>query len=173
MKQHLLSALLLATALFAGTARAAAPDVPLIDLDGKPQNANATIGRGKWVVVVLWAHDCRICASEIHEMASFHKAHAGRDAQVLGVTLDGKDKIEAARKFVRDHKLPFPNLVAEPEVEVVERFGGGEFVGTPTHYVYSPQGKIMAQQAGPLTRAEVEKFLEQMRVEAAAVKTSK
>jgi peroxiredoxin len=173
MKRRFLSGLALMAVLTSAPARAAVPDVPLIDLDGKPQNVNTVIGRGKWVVVALWAHDCRICAAEIHEMASFHKAHAGRDAQVLGVSIDGKDKIEKARQFVRDHKLPFPNLVAEPEVEVVERFGGGEFVGTPTFYVYDPKGEIVAQQVGPLSRAEVEKFLEQMRAEAAAKKASK
>lgn len=173
MKLQLLSALVLVTALCGGTVQAAAPDVPLIDLEGKPQNVNATIGHGKWVVVAIWAHDCRICASEIHEMASFHKAHANRDALVLGVTIDGKDKLAEARKFVRDHKLPFTNLVAEPEVEVIERFGGGDFVGTPTFYVYDPQGTIAAQQTGPLSQAEVEKFLVQMRTEKSAVKPSK
>jgi hypothetical protein len=58
-------------------------------------------------------------------------------------------------------------------VEVIERFGGGDFVGTPTFYVYDPQGTIRAQQAGPLSRAEVEKFLDEMRKEAAAGKSSK
>jgi peroxiredoxin len=173
MKRRLLSVLALMAVLTSAPALAAAPDVPLIDLDGKPQNVNTIIGKGKWVVVTIWAHNCHICASEIHEMASFHKAHADKDARVLGVTIDGKDKIEKARKFVRDHKLPFPNLVAEPEVEVIERFGGGDFVGTPTFYVYDPQGTIRAQQAGPLSRAEVEKFLDEMRKEAAAGKSSK
>ena len=149
-------------------ALAAAPDIPLITLEGKPQNVNTVVGRGQWVIVTVWSHDCGICAREIHEMASFHQAHAKRDAMVLGVSLDGKDKLAAARKFARDHKLPFVNLVAEPEQEVMQLFGAGEFVGTPTYYVYNPQGDLVGQEIGPLTRVEVEKFLDVLRAEAAA-----
>jgi len=154
--------LALTATLLAGPVMAAAPDIALIDLDGKPQNVNATIGKGKWTVVAIWAHNCPICAMEIHEMSSFHKAHANKDAVVLGVSIDGKEKLDLARKFVSDHKLPFTNLVAEPEVEVVGRFGGGDFVGTPTFYIYDPQGAIKAEQVGPLSRKDVEKFLVEM-----------
>jgi peroxiredoxin len=170
MMKHILAVVTLLAILAVAPVRAAAPDIQLLDLQGKPQNVNATIGKGKWVIVTVWAHDCGICVREIHEMTSFHKTNLGRDALVLGVSLDGKGKIEAARKFVRDHKLPFVNLVAEPEQEVMVKFGAGEFVGTPTYYVYDPKGELVAQQVGPLTQAEVEKFLVVLRAEAAAAK---
>lgn len=163
VKRILLLLALLASPLLA----VATPDIPLQDLQGKSHNANEYIGRGKLVVVVVWAHDCGVCAREIHEMTSFHRAHASRDAVVLGISLDGKAKVEAARKFVRDHKLPFPNLLIEPSQEVMQRFGAGEFVGTPTYYVYDPQGELVAQQVGPLSRKEVEAFMDELRREAA------
>lgn len=138
---------------------AAAPDIVLHDLDGKPRNVNEIIGRGRWVVVVVWAHDCRICAQEIHEMSEFHRAHQGGDAGVLGVSIDGVSQIKLAREFVAKQKLPFLNLVAEPRQDVMTRFGAGRFIGTPTYYIYSPQGEIVGQNVGPLTRVEVESFL--------------
>jgi peroxiredoxin len=146
-------------ALIAGTAWAEAPSIALRGFDAKTHNVNEYIGHGKWVVVVIWAHDCGICGDEIHHMAEFYQAHRNKDATVLGVSIDGYDQLALARAFVDRHKLPFPNLIAEPSQEVMMKFGAGEFVGTPTYYIYNPQGKIVGQNIGPITRKEVEDFL--------------
>ena len=120
-------------AVLMSTTHAAVPDIALQTLDGQPRNVNEFIGKGKWVIVVFWVHDCRVCASEIHNMNAFHVAHKDKDAIVLGVTIDGAALLDRARGFAEAHKLQFMNLVAEPEAEIIERFGGGKFVGTPTH----------------------------------------
>jgi peroxiredoxin len=146
-------------ALMAMTAWAGAPDIPLHDLDGRARNVNEFIGHAKWTIVVTWTHDCHICDQEIDEMAKFHVAHHDQDAIVLGITLDGSEQLTEARAFVKRHKLPFVNLITEPSQEVMMKFGAGNFVGTPTYYVYDPKGKIVGQNIGPLTRKEVEKFI--------------
>jgi peroxiredoxin len=155
--QRVLAALfcmLLAMAAWAGT-----PSISLHDLDGRERNVNEFIGHAKWTIVVAWTHDCRICDREIGEMASLHDARKDKDAIVLGVTLDGTENLNEARAFVKRHKLPFTNLIAEPSQEIMEKFGAGRFVGTPTYYIYDPQGEIVGQNIGPLTRTEVEDFL--------------
>lgn len=136
-----------------------APSIVLRDLNGRERNINEFVGHGKWTVVVAWAHDCRICDREIDEMTLFHNAHSKKDASVLGVTLDGMDKLPQARAFVKRHKLPFVNLVAEPTQKVMTQFGAGEFVGTPTYYIYNPKGDIVGQNIGPITRKEIEEFI--------------
>lgn len=152
--------LMLAVAsLWTIVASAGAPDIGLHDLDGKPRNVNEFIGKGKWTVVAVWAHDCHICEREIHEMSALHTARRDKDAIVLGVSIDGMNKAKKAREFVTRHKLPFVNLIAEPDQEVLEKFGGGQFVGTPTYYIYEPQGEIVGQNIGPVTREEVESFI--------------
>jgi peroxiredoxin len=158
MQQRLRMAAVLAGGFMAAVALAA-PDIPMRDLDGKPRNVNEFIGQGKWTVVVAWAHDCHICGREIHEMSDFHAAHRDKDAQVLGVSIDGFGQAREARQFVTRYKLPFVNLIAEPSQEVMMKFGAGRFVGTPTYYVYNPQGEIVGQNVGPVTREEVETFL--------------
>lgn len=153
---------ILAVLLSAGpmlSAWAEPPSIPLRDLDGRERNVNEFIGKGKWTVVVAWAHDCRICDREIGEMSAFHRAHAKKDASVLGVSLDGAAQLLQARAFVTRHKLPFVNLVAEPKQEIMRQFGAGDFVGTPTYYIYTPQGEIVGQNIGPVTRKEVEAFI--------------
>jgi peroxiredoxin len=136
------------------------PDIPLRGLDGKARNAGEFIGKGKWTVVVAWAHDCHICSLEIHEMSDLHKARGGRDVTVLGVTIDGYERVKQSRTFVNKHKLPFVNLVAEPTQEVLMKFGAGEFVGTPTYYIYNPEGRIVGRNTGPVSRQEVETFID-------------
>jgi len=138
---------------------AGAPDIPLRDPDGKVRNVNEVIGKGKWTVVVAWAHDCHICGREIHEMSAFHNAHSRKDATVLGVSVDGYDNVGLAKRFIEKHKLPFPNLIAEPRQDVMTKFGAGRFVGTPTYYVFNPAGEIVGQNVGPVSRAEVETFM--------------
>lgn len=155
---RLLTSFLLA--LLIGTAQASAPNIPLPALDGTPRNVNEFIGQGKWVVVVFWAHDCSICASEIHKINAFHTAHKDKDAIVLGVTLDGAAYLPHARKFALTHQLQFTNLLTEPDAEVVKQFGGGTFVGTPTHYFYDPVGRIVGRKIGPLSGGDIEAFME-------------
>lgn len=149
----------LALGLCATVVLAGAPDIPLLDLDGKPRNVNEFIGRGHWVVVAVWASDCAVCAREIHEMTAFHNTPVPKGAAVLGVSIDGRERLAEARAFVRQHRLPFVNLVAEPDREVLLKFGAGRFVGTPTYYIYNPQGRIVGENVGPVTRAEVESFI--------------
>jgi peroxiredoxin len=150
----------LALALASVAAQAAAPDIVLRDLDGKPRNINEFIGQGKWIIVAVWAHDCHICAEEIHEMSALHQARNDKDAAVLGVSIDGMEKLALARGFADRHRLPFMNLVAEPEKEVLLRFGGGPFIGTPSFYFFDPAGRIVARNVGPTTRKDVEAFIE-------------
>ncbi len=148
------------------TAWAGAPSIPLHDLDGRERNVNEFIGHAKWVIVVAWSHDCSICDREIGEMAAFHAAHHEKQAMVLGLTLDGAEHLKEARAFVKRHKLPFVNLITEPSQEVMMKFGAGKFIGTPTYYIYSPEGEIVGQNVGPLTRVEVEEFISSFNKEA-------
>lgn len=138
-------------------ALAVGPDITLKGLDGKARNVNEFIGKGKWTVVAIWASDCPICKREIHQMAFFHDAHKNKDAIVLGVSVDGYANKAKVQRFIDEHSLDFTNLIAEPEQ--IARFGAGRFVGTPTYYVYSPQGELAAKQVGPTTQEDIEQFI--------------
>ena len=78
---------------------------------------------------------------------------------MLGVSLDGWEGREQAREFVKRHDLTFPNLLIEPDMAELMKFGGGPFVGTPTFYIYNPQGEIVARQIGPLPLDVLEDFI--------------
>lgn len=135
------------------------PDLLLMDLEGKQHRLNEYVGKGQWTVVVLWAEDCEICNAEIEALDFFHDEHKNKNARVLGVTIDGADKIALSRDFVKRHGLSFPNLVIEPDMAQISKFGGGDFIGTPTFYIYTPEGQIVASQAGAVPNDVLEKFI--------------
>lgn len=141
-------------------ASAVSPDIVLKGLDGAARNVNEFIGKGQWTVVAIWHSDCPICKRDIHEMAFFHDAHKkAKDAIVLGVSVDGYANKGKAQRFVDEHSLDFTNLIAEPDQ--IARFGAGRLVGTPTFYIYSPQGELAAKQVGPISQEAIEQFIKQ------------
>ncbi len=162
MRQMMTGALmaLMLNILMLNTAQAAAPELTLPDLEGRSHPLSEYIGHGKWVVMVFWMHDCKICANEIHHLQAFHVAHADKDAMVLGISIDGADRVKDARRFVAKHKLTFPNLLTEPDFDALQKFGGGKFFGTPTQYFYDPTGRLVARKIGPMPRADIEAFID-------------
>ncbi|MEW5966288.1 MAG: TlpA disulfide reductase family protein [Pseudomonadota bacterium] len=149
-----------ALTLLALAAQASAPSIELRDFDNTPRNVNEFIGQGQWTIVAVWAHDCPICDKELPQMSAFHAAHRDRGGAVLGVTIDGLAQVDEARTFAARHRLPFVNLIAEPDPELLAKFGGGTFVGTPTHFFFDPLGRIVGRKVGPLPKEDLEAFID-------------
>ena len=135
----------------------------LLDFDGQPKSISDFAGKGKWLVVMIWASDCHICNKEAHAYVDFHFAHADDTAQVLGISADGQAKKTDALRFIERHKVNFPNLIGEP-ADVARHFSeltGTYFVGTPTFLIYDPEGILKAQQAGAVPTELIENFIQQ------------
>ena len=152
-----------------GLVLAAAPDVRLKDMDGKERHVGEFIGQGKWTIVAVWSADCPICRRDIYHMTFFHEEHRKTDATVLGLSVDGQAGRNKARAFVNDQTLNFPNLLGEPDDP--GRLSGAMFIGTPTYYIFSPEGKFMTQRIGPMTQAQAENLIRNL--EKQRQKTSK
>jgi peroxiredoxin len=147
----------LAWLLLPALVSAAAPDLTLRDVDGRSRHVGDFIGRGQWTVVAVWSVDCVICHREIPHVAFFHDEHRGRDAHVLGVSVDGFADRVRIRKFIDDYSLSFPNLIAERGE--FAKFGGGPLRGTPTYLIFAPDGKLAARRVGATDIAEIERII--------------
>ncbi|MDH3634128.1 MAG: peroxiredoxin family protein [Gammaproteobacteria bacterium] len=117
--------------------------------------------QGKWLIVMIWAHDCEICEREVDDYQRFHQKHADKNATVLGVTLDGAERQQAAVDFVTRHQLNFVNLIAEPEVVTAyyQITTGSQWIGTPSFLIFGPDGELKAKQAGAVETGVVEAFI--------------
>ena len=135
----------------------------LADFDGKPRSISDYSGKGKWLIVMIWASDCHVCNQEAHAYVDFHFAHSDEDAQVLGITIDGQAKKAEAQKFIERHKINFPNLIGEPAAvaDLFSQLTGAYFAGTPAFLFYDPKGELRAQELGAVPTELIEDFIKQ------------
>ncbi len=131
------------------------------DFNGKPQVLENYLGKGKWLVVMMWVSDCHICNREAHQYVDFHLVHSDTDATVLGISLDGESRKKAAEEFINKHSIDFPNLIGEPEfvANVYQKYTGQFFSGTPSFLIFSPEGELKAAQAGAVPTELIEDFI--------------
>ena len=80
---------------------------------------------------------------------------------MLGISMDGKEKLKDAEGFIKRHQLNFPNLIGEPVDVAMEymHLTGAEWVGTPTFLIYGPGGTLLAKQEGAVPVELIEKFI--------------
>lgn len=131
------------------------------DFSGNSKIFENQLGKGKWLVVMMWASDCHICNREVYQYVDFQTFHSGKDATVLGISLDGESKKADAQGFIKKHNVNFPNLLAEPETvaKLFYESTGQHFSGTPTFLVYSPGGELKAAQVGAVPTELIEDFI--------------
>ena len=147
--------------LFCSAAQAEQPSL-LHDFTGKPADLATHTAKGKWTIVMIWAHDCLVCNQEAAAYMDFHRRNANTTAEVIGISMDGRENLSLAQSFTRRHKLTFENYIAEP-VPISNWFfeqTGATWRGTPTFLVYSPKGELLAQQAGAIPVPLLEQFIQ-------------
>ncbi|MBI4635321.1 MAG: TlpA family protein disulfide reductase [Candidatus Rokubacteria bacterium] len=135
--------------------RAAAP-FTLATFEGQPLSLEAQ--RGKVVVVNFWASWCYpACYEEAPVLERNWRAYRDRGVVVIGI--DIQDTVEAARKFIGDFSLTFPNA-RDPDGKVSVDYG---VYGVPETFFVDRRGRIRAKHVGAVTdevfRGQVERLL--------------
>lgn len=123
------------------------------DSKGKTQALKAY--KGKWVLVNFWATWCPPCLEEIPALISLHDARKDKDFVVLGVAMDYQNPKQVLQ-FADSMFITYPIVLGTPKLAAQV----GPVRGLPTTYLYNPEGKLVAHNVGPLTRAEIESFID-------------
>lgn len=157
--KNIINSICLALILFHAPAQAA--EDTFYTLDGKPVKIESYLAKNKWTVVMIWASDCQVCNKEAPAYVNFHEKHKHKDAILLGLSMDGLKNIQYAKAFIRDHRVSFQNLIADPETVAgfYNEQTGDTWYGTPTFLIYSPQGKLKAAQSGAVPPAVIEDYI--------------
>lgn len=137
------------------------PDLELRTLAGEPVSLASHLNRGKWVLVMFWALHCPVCEENKPDIVRFHRRHKDRDAEVLGVVIDGMEQKAAILERLQKEPLGFPNFVAElPQLaEAFEAAAGEPFRGTPTYWFFAPDGELKAVNPGRVRLEALEAYL--------------
>jgi cytochrome c biogenesis protein CcmG/thiol:disulfide interchange protein DsbE len=135
--------------------RPAAPFV-LRTFDGRDLSLASL--RGRVVVLNFWASWCYpACYEEAPALERSWRAYRDREVSVVGVAI--QDQPDAARKFIADFSLSFPNA-SDPDGKVSVDYG---VYGVPETFFIDRAGRIRLKQTGAVSddlfRSEVEKLL--------------
>ncbi len=134
----------------------------MLNMDGEPTPLKNYIGKGKWLVIKVWASDCHVCNESVHEMIALHKERGDKDISVLGIAVDGYDRKAAVEAFMKRHQVNFPNLIDDGAIVASVYYSavGTPWIGaTPTYLLFSPEGEIVAENLGAISKEVVETFI--------------
>lgn len=111
--------------------------------------------KGKWVVVNFWAPWCPPCLAELPELNSLQQQH--KDILVIGIAVQYKKRLEVT-DMVKKLSVTYPIVLGDEDTAA--DFGGIE--GLPTTFLYSPDGKLVSKEDGPVTQKGIEQAMIQM-----------
>lgn len=114
--------------------------------------------RGKWVLVNVWATWCPPCLEEIPELIALHE-DPKLNLRVIGIAVDYRNPrqvLEFAEQMMVSYPIVLGSYAMANQI--------GPVRGLPTTYLYDPQGQLVAGHMGPLTRADVERFIRKQAV---------
>ncbi|MDP2111594.1 MAG: TlpA disulfide reductase family protein [Thiobacillus sp.] len=128
-----------------------AADFKVTDTNGKTHTLSGY--KGKWVLVNYWATWCPPCLEEIPDLIALH-GNKKNNLVVIGVAMDYRNAKQVT-DFADGLLVDYPIVLGTPRV--VRQIGPVQ--GLPTTYLYNPEGKMVAQQVGLITRAAVENYI--------------
>jgi thiol-disulfide isomerase/thioredoxin len=128
-----------------------AADFKLTDTHGKAHTLSGY--KGKWVLVNYWATWCPPCLEEIPDLIDLHE-NKKNNLVVIGVATDYRSSKQVT-DFAEGLLVTYPIVLGNSKV--INQIGPVQ--GLPTTYLYNPEGKMVAQQVGAITREAVESFI--------------
>ncbi len=125
-------------------------DFTLSDLPGNSWHLQDL--RGKVVLVNFWATWCPPCRKEMPDLQALYDKYKDRGFIVLSISDEEATKVQP---FIRERKITYPVLL-DPGRKVNELF---QVEGIPKSFVYSREGKLVAQSIDMRTRSQFQEML--------------
>jgi thiol-disulfide isomerase/thioredoxin len=132
-----------------------APEVTLARIDGQGPRSLASL-RGKVVLIDFWATWCGPCEKSMPVLKKMYAKHAEEGFDVLSINEDaGSDAIEAAKRYVASHGLPWP--VVHDDGSAAEAYKVDVY---PTMLLVDKKGVVRQVEIGLTTAGGLEDDLD-------------
>jgi peroxiredoxin len=132
-----------------------APDFELTALDGTTVRLLSL--RGQPVIVNFWATWCEPCKEEMPDLSDAVAEHHAEGLVVLGVNV--KEDAGTVGSFVDDFGIQFPILL-DKNGFIQDRYRASR--GLPMSFLVGRDGVIDRVLIGPVTRADIDEWLQQL-----------
>lgn len=139
----------------------------MLGTDGNQYTLTDYVGRGKWVVVNVWATRCPYCRHELFDLGNFHERHylsknGKQDAMILGLTIklpdfDMPDRDYVAQ-FKEDYLIDYPLLLVDQQI--AQAVIGKPVNMVPLSFFYNPKGQLVYQIKGMVTKDMLEQVIQ-------------
>lgn len=122
-----------------------AKELLVSDFEGKRVDVKDYIGNGLWTVVMLWQLDCVPCEKQKPTVEAFHNKYKSSSAQVVGLVIDGHEKMDKIQAFVDKKPTAFPSYVVYGDVfnDQIQKETGKIFPAAPGYIIYAPDGELV------------------------------
>lgn len=124
----------------------------LPDSEGKSRTLSDW--RGRILVVNFWATWCPPCIKEIPDFVKVSQRISPEKVQFVGVSID---RIEAVQRFAAEHQVPYPLLIASPQVLEMAKHFGNSAQALPFTVFVDTAGTIRDVKLGSLNEEELER----------------
>lgn len=130
-------------------------------LTGDTINLGNQIGQGKWTLVMFWQVECSVCRQQEPIISEFHEKYKELNAEVIGISIDGMERIDDVKQFLAARDLSYPNYVGDLGMMAFNYQAITEvpFRGTPTYLLFNPAGELLGDNPGPVRMEALEKFI--------------
>lgn len=145
-----------ATAVYFGTATAAAPQSTFVLLDGSSRTTADL--KGRVTLVNFWATSCTTCVAEMPQMVATYDKYRSQGYDTLAVAMS-YDPPSYVVNYAQTRKLPFK--VAIDNTGAVAR-AWGDVQLTPTSYLVNKRGQIVKRYVGQPDFAQLHQLVEKL-----------
>jgi thiol-disulfide isomerase/thioredoxin len=114
---------------------------------------------GQPVILNFWASWCVPCKAEMPALQRAYEEHRDEGLVVLGVNQTFIDDLDAARDFVNELALTFPNVRDDTENTSEGLY---QVMGLPTSVLITQDGEIAHKQIGQMTDMQIDTFSRQL-----------
>ena len=137
-----------------------APFLDLMDTKGESADFEAAFNNGKWTLVKIWQANCHVCGEQAPVISAAHEERD--DFSVVGISVDGRGGLAGANRFLKRHGPTYPNFVGELSIVAVnfQLLTEAAFRGTPSYLLFDPNNKLMAAQAGLISKEALFGFID-------------
>ncbi|MFQ5696389.1 MAG: TlpA family protein disulfide reductase [Terriglobia bacterium] len=132
-----------------------APDFTLKDLFDDTRTHSLSGLAGQPVILNFWASWCNPCREEMPALERAYIDHQNEGLKILGVNQTMVDDVDAARAFVTELGLTFPNARDDTGAVSDDLY---RVMGLPTSIFVSPGGDVAHVQIGAMTNLQIEDF---------------